>query len=75
MMEKCYNAHKNFKAVPPSAPYDMLDMPKIRAVDPLVRSEDGLTSLTDLDTEYRLQVEGLRSRLSGGVRIKFIPEA
>ncbi|MDQ5940433.1 MAG: uncharacterized protein QG632_159 [Candidatus Dependentiae bacterium] len=74
MMTKCYDAQKYFSTVPTGASYDMLDMPKIRAVDPLIRREDEhvATPLTQLDSEYRTQVDELRSRLSGGVRIKLL---
>ncbi len=74
MMAKCYNAQQHFNTVTAGDPYDMVDMPKIRAVDPLIRREEEnvATPLTQLDNEYRIQVDELRSRLSGGVRIKLL---
>ncbi|MDQ5890750.1 MAG: uncharacterized protein QG604_624 [Candidatus Dependentiae bacterium] len=76
MMEKCYHAKNHFTKVVSGAKYDLVDYPKIRAVDPLVKlkGEDTATPLMQRDEEYRAQVEALRTRLSGGVKIKLLTD-
>jgi len=74
MMEKCYNAEKHFSPALDATAYDLIDIPKIRAVDPMVQldGEARPISLMERDEEYRAHVEELRGRLSGGIRIKFV---
>jgi len=77
MLTKCRAPEQHFVSVKESSSYDLIDYPKCRGVDPLVREKGSqeLVPLSQLDSEYKTVLAKTKQEMDAGNRIKFIAPA
>ncbi|MDQ5890749.1 MAG: uncharacterized protein QG604_623 [Candidatus Dependentiae bacterium] len=76
MLKRCHNPHKHYCTVDTETDADLVDIPKLRAIDPLIKIDGDLfgTPLTLCDDEYRKNMNALRQHLNNGIKVRFAPE-
>ena len=74
MMAKCKDARHHFTICEKNTEHDLIDYPKIRAVDPLVQAPNEATPtlLTQRCATYRDAVQSLKERLAPGTRVTLL---
>ncbi len=74
MLAKCRAPLNHYCSVDDTTAADLVDYPKLRAIDPLVKlpgETEGLV-LTARDEDYQDAMEGLREKLKAGMKVRFL---
>lgn len=71
LCSQLYAGESAYRVVPSTEDYDFSFMPKFRGVDPLIKSGDNLTRLTNADEGYRQQYDRVQQLMNAGIYLQF----
>ncbi|MDQ5941153.1 MAG: uncharacterized protein QG632_879 [Candidatus Dependentiae bacterium] len=74
MLTKCRMPLNNYCIIDDASAADLVDYPKLRAIDPLVKlpGEAEELVLTMRNGDYQAAMEGLREKLKAGIKVRFL---